>query len=163
MPTTRSTTSERQGPCASCPFASSGLCPIQVWVPDVRSSAFAREAPRQPALIDRPSPKAGQPFIDADIGVAFQVKRGHRWALAGAPDYTGKRRPAIILQGDAFDGTAAMTVCPLHGAMYGGSAWPAQLISSRGGSCGACLYRLVAAMTSAGPHHLCHADGLARR
>ena len=41
------------------------------------------------------------------------MKRGHIWTLAGGPDYAGKPRPAIILQEDAFDATASITVCPL--------------------------------------------------
>lgn len=33
--------------------------------------------------------------------------------MAGGPDYAGKPRPAIVLQDDAFDATASITVCPL--------------------------------------------------
>lgn len=33
--------------------------------------------------------------------------------MAGGPDYAGKPRPAIVLQDDAFDATASVTVCPL--------------------------------------------------
>jgi len=40
------------------------------------------------------------------------VKRGDVWTVAGGPDYTGKPRPAIILQDDAFDVTASITICP---------------------------------------------------
>jgi mRNA interferase MazF len=45
------------------------------------------------------------------------VKRGEVWTVAGGPDYAGKPRPAIILQDDAFDATASITICPLttHG------------------------------------------------
>lgn len=41
------------------------------------------------------------------------MKRGAIWTVAGGPDYAGKPRPAIILQDDAFDATASITVCPL--------------------------------------------------
>lgn len=41
------------------------------------------------------------------------MKRGDIWTVAGAPDYAGKPRPAIILQDDAFSATASITVCPL--------------------------------------------------
>lgn len=41
------------------------------------------------------------------------MKRGDIWTVAGAPDYAGKPRPAIILQDDAFDATASITICPL--------------------------------------------------
>ena len=43
-----------------------GLRPIQIWVPDVRSPAFARQAHRQSLAVAR-SPHAGedQDFIDA--------------------------------------------------------------------------------------------------
>jgi mRNA interferase MazF len=41
------------------------------------------------------------------------VKRGDIWTVAGGPDYTGKPRPAIIVQDDAFDATTSITICPL--------------------------------------------------
>jgi mRNA interferase MazF len=49
--------------------------------------------------------------------VAAGVRRGDIWTVAGGPDYAGKPRPAIILQDDAFDATASITICPLttHG------------------------------------------------
>jgi len=40
------------------------------------------------------------------------VKRGEVWTVAGGPDYAGKPRPAVILQDDAFDATASITICP---------------------------------------------------
>ena len=40
------------------------------------------------------------------------MKRGDIWTVAGAPDYAGKPRPAVILQDDAFDATASITICP---------------------------------------------------
>ena len=48
-----------------------GLRPIQVWVPDVRSPAFAAEAHR------------------AEI-----------WTVSDGSDYAGEPRPAVILQND---------------------------------------------------------------
>jgi len=39
------------------------------------------------------------------------VKRGEIWTVAGGGDVTGKPRPAVILQHDAFDGTDSITVC----------------------------------------------------
>jgi mRNA interferase MazF len=44
--------------------------------------------------------------------VASKVKRGDIWTVAGGPDYAGKPRPALILQDDAFDATASITICP---------------------------------------------------
>ena len=41
------------------------------------------------------------------------MKRGEIWTVSGGPDYTGKPRPAVILQDDAFDVTASVTLCPL--------------------------------------------------
>lgn len=41
------------------------------------------------------------------------MKRGDVWTVSGGPDYAGKPRPAVILQGDAFDATRSVTVCPL--------------------------------------------------
>lgn len=43
-----------------------GLRPIQIWVPDVRSRRFAREAHRQSALVARDKSEIDeQDFIDA--------------------------------------------------------------------------------------------------
>lgn len=43
-----------------------GLRPVQIWVPDVRSPEFAREAHRQSAAIaTSPHAKDDQAFIDA--------------------------------------------------------------------------------------------------
>lgn len=44
--------------------------------------------------------------------MAYGVKRGDVWTVAGGPDYVGKPRPAVILQDDAFDATASVTICP---------------------------------------------------
>jgi mRNA interferase MazF len=40
------------------------------------------------------------------------MKRGEVWTVAGGPDYAGQPRPAVILQDDAFDATASITICP---------------------------------------------------
>lgn len=40
------------------------------------------------------------------------MKRGDVWTVAGGPDYAGKPRPAVVLQDDAFDVTASITICP---------------------------------------------------
>jgi hypothetical protein len=43
-----------------------GLRPIQIWVPDVRSKAFAREAHRQSLAVARSAHVRGdQDFVDA--------------------------------------------------------------------------------------------------
>jgi len=43
-----------------------GLRPVQVWVPDVRSRTFAREAHRQSLLVARSRGEAAdQAFVDA--------------------------------------------------------------------------------------------------
>lgn len=44
--------------------------------------------------------------------MADGLKRGDLWTVAGGPDYLGKPRPVVILQGDAFDATASVTICP---------------------------------------------------
>jgi mRNA interferase MazF len=41
------------------------------------------------------------------------MKRGEIWTIAGGSDYAGKPRPAVIIQDDAFDATASITVCAL--------------------------------------------------
>ena len=43
-----------------------GMRPIQIWVPDVRSPAFAREAHRQSLLVARSAAERdNQAFVDA--------------------------------------------------------------------------------------------------
>lgn len=39
------------------------------------------------------------------------MKRGELWTVAGGSQYTGKPRPAVILQEDRFDGTDSITIC----------------------------------------------------
>jgi mRNA interferase MazF len=39
------------------------------------------------------------------------MRRGEIWTVAGGGDYTGKPRPAVIVQDDSFDATASVTIC----------------------------------------------------
>jgi mRNA interferase MazF len=39
------------------------------------------------------------------------MKRGEIWTIAGEGDYTGKPRPAVIIQDDSFDATGSVTIC----------------------------------------------------
>ncbi len=41
------------------------------------------------------------------------MKRGDIWTVAGGADYTGKPRPAIIVQSNKFDATRSVVICPL--------------------------------------------------
>jgi mRNA interferase MazF len=41
------------------------------------------------------------------------MKRGEIWTASGGGDYAGKPRPVVIVQDDAFDATASITVCAL--------------------------------------------------
>jgi mRNA interferase MazF len=41
------------------------------------------------------------------------MKRGEIWTIAGGGDYTGKPRPAVIIQDDSFDATASIAICAL--------------------------------------------------
>lgn len=66
MPATRSTTSRDKVRAHRARLRRRGLRPVQIWVPDVRSPAFAREAHRQSALIATAlSEPAEQRFVDA--------------------------------------------------------------------------------------------------
>jgi mRNA interferase MazF len=49
------------------------------------------------------------------------LKRGEIWTVAGGAEYTGKPRPAIIIQSDKFDATLSITVCPLTGTLVDAS------------------------------------------
>jgi mRNA interferase MazF len=39
------------------------------------------------------------------------VKRGEVWTVAGGADYTGKPRPAVVVQDDDFEKTRSITIC----------------------------------------------------
>jgi mRNA interferase MazF len=39
------------------------------------------------------------------------VKRGEIWTVSGGASYTGKPRPAVIVQEDRFNQTASITLC----------------------------------------------------
>jgi mRNA interferase MazF len=39
------------------------------------------------------------------------VRRAEIWSVSGGADYTGKPRPAVIIQDDHFD-TDSVTICP---------------------------------------------------
>src|SRR5271155_1986399 len=39
------------------------------------------------------------------------MRRGEIWTVAGAGDYAGKPRPAVILQDNRFDATESITIC----------------------------------------------------
>jgi mRNA interferase MazF len=41
------------------------------------------------------------------------VKRGEIWTVSGGQEYAGKPRPVVIIQDDAFDATASVTICAL--------------------------------------------------
>jgi len=45
--------------------------------------------------------------------MANWLNRGEIWTVSGGPDYAGKPRPALIVQDDAYDATASITICPL--------------------------------------------------
>lgn len=38
------------------------------------------------------------------------MKRGDIWTVSGGAEYTGKPRPAVIVQDDSFDATASITI-----------------------------------------------------
>jgi hypothetical protein len=67
MPNTRSTRSSRDKVQAHRQrLRRQGLRPVQIWVPDVRSRAFAREAHRQSLLVAQSASAAkDQAFVDA--------------------------------------------------------------------------------------------------
>ena len=90
-----------------------GLRPVQFWVPDMRSTAFAAEAHRQSALVAASAQAAeDQAFVDALAEPWGRVRRGEIWTASGG-DYAGKPQPVVIVQGDRFDASASITVCRL--------------------------------------------------
>ena len=67
-----------------------GLRPIQIWVPDLRSPAFAEEAHRQSMAVAR-SPHPGRiRTLSMPSPNGRNVKRGEIWTVAGGKDYAGK-------------------------------------------------------------------------
>jgi hypothetical protein len=66
MPTTKSTKSRDKVRAHRARLRRRGLRPIQIWVPDVRSRSFAREAHRQSLLIaNNAFEREEQNFVDA--------------------------------------------------------------------------------------------------
>ncbi|MEX1103490.1 MAG: type II toxin-antitoxin system PemK/MazF family toxin [Dehalococcoidia bacterium] len=41
------------------------------------------------------------------------MNRGEVWTVAGGGDYTGKPRPAVVVQDDQFDATDSITICAI--------------------------------------------------
>lgn len=41
------------------------------------------------------------------------MRRGEIWTVAGGAAYTGKPRPAVVVQDDRFDANDSVVVCPL--------------------------------------------------
>jgi mRNA interferase MazF len=39
------------------------------------------------------------------------VRRGEIWTVSGGTGYSGKARPAVVLQDDRFDATESITIC----------------------------------------------------
>ena len=39
------------------------------------------------------------------------MKRGEIWTVAGGSGYSGKPRPAVVVQDDDFDATQSITIC----------------------------------------------------
>lgn len=39
------------------------------------------------------------------------MRRGEVWTVSGGKDYSGKSRPAVIVQDDSFDATDSITIC----------------------------------------------------
>jgi hypothetical protein len=66
MPATKSVKSRDKVRAHRAKLRRRGLRPIQIWVPDVRSRSFAREAHRQAVLIGtRRVEREDQAFVDA--------------------------------------------------------------------------------------------------
>ena len=65
MPTTRSTSREKVR-AHRTRLRKAGLRPVQIWVPDVRSTSFAQAAHRQSLAVAKSShAKRDQSFVDA--------------------------------------------------------------------------------------------------
>ena len=67
MPTTKSVKSRDKVRAHRARLRRRGLRPIQIWVPDVRSRSFAREAHRQSLLVGNNNSfeREEQDFVDA--------------------------------------------------------------------------------------------------
>ena len=58
------------------------------------------------------------------------MKRGELWTVAGAGDYAGKPRPALILQDDLFDRTDSVTICITTTTDIGPAAFRVPIVPS---------------------------------
>lgn len=71
------------------------------------------------------------------------MKRGEIWTVAGGADYTGKPRPAIIVQSDKFDATLSITICPLTGTFVEAAPARFTITPSRGNGLRSVSYAMV--------------------
>jgi hypothetical protein len=66
MPTTTRSTARHKVRAHRARLRKLGLRPVQIWVPDVRSKAFARAAHRESLTVAKsPHAKEDQAFVDA--------------------------------------------------------------------------------------------------
>ena len=87
-----------------------GLRPIQIWVPDVRAPpSRSRRIVRR-----RRSPPAPMPArikLSSTPCPTGAANEGEVWTVSGGKGYTGRLRPAVIVQDDSFDATNSVTIC----------------------------------------------------
>src|SRR5690606_28461624 len=102
----------RKGPCLSRAATAPGYAPA----PDLGSGC-----PLATVRVGSAAPGAGcgeqcargrGPSLHrCDLGSGGAVKRGQVWTVSGGGEYAGKPRPAVIVQDDAFEATASVTIC----------------------------------------------------
>lgn len=88
-----------------------GLRPVQIWVPDTRSPAFAEDSPPSIGSGRRERARHGRSGVRGCHFGRMAVKRGEVWTVSGGV-YASKPRPGVILQFDQFSETPSMTLAP---------------------------------------------------
>lgn len=90
-----------------------GLRPVQIWVPDTRSPGFAAECARQSRLVAEADERDGSlDFWEA--AAALDDNAGDIVTIADrGGEFTGKPRPAVVLQSDVFVEAPTVAVLPI--------------------------------------------------
>ena len=76
------------------------------------------------------------------------MKRGSIVTVAAGGGYAGKPRPALVLQADAFDGLASVTVCLLTSVDEGGPDLRIRIAPSSQNGLGSVSFAMVDKITT---------------
>ena len=115
---TRNTASSERGAArvarTRAKLRAAGLRPLQIWVPDTRAPGFALECARQARLVADADKRDGSLDFWEAAQAALDDNAGDIVTIADrGGEFTGKPRPAIVLQSDLFVHSPTVAVVPI--------------------------------------------------